>query len=76
MYNVARVKDRMFWESERFNNATFMQYYNRLVELSIAMFEWKNLPEEIDARFLELVLFGDGAAVFFRDGQRLTLPCV
>ena len=66
---MARVKDRMFWESERFNNATFMQYYNRLVELSIAMFEWKNLPEEIDARFLELVLFGDGAAVFFRDEQ-------
>ena len=64
---MARVKDRMFWESERFNNATFMQYYNRLVELSIAMFEWKNLPEEIDARFLELILFGDGAAVFFRD---------
>lgn len=64
---MAKVKNRMFWESERFNNSTFMQYYNRLVELSIAMFEWKGLPDEIDARFLELVLFGDGAAVFFKD---------
>ena len=49
------------------NNYTFMQYYNRLTELSISMFEWKNLPESIDTRFLELVLFSDGMAVFFKD---------
>ena len=49
------------------NNYTFMQYYNRLTELSISMFDWKNLPESIDARFLELVLFSDGMAVFFKD---------
>lgn len=44
-----------------------MQYYNRLTELSISMFEWKNLPDTIDARFLELALFGDGMAIFFQD---------
>jgi hypothetical protein len=31
------------------------------------MFEWKNLPSTIDARFLELALFNDGMAVFFKD---------
>ena len=31
------------------------------------MFEWKNLPDSIDPRFLELVLFSDGMAVFFKD---------
>ena len=31
------------------------------------MFEWKNLPESVDARFLELTLFKDGQAVFFQD---------
>ena len=58
---------RDFWESAALNNATFRQYYNRLVELSISMFEWKNLPPTVDPRFLELTLFTDGQAVFFED---------
>lgn len=62
-----RKKERQFWESATMNNATFRQYYNRLVELSISMFEWKNLPESVDPRFLELTLFTDGQAVFFED---------
>lgn len=60
-------KNRDFWESSLMNNATFRQYYNRLAELAISMFEWKNLPETIDPRFLELTLFVDGQAVFFKD---------
>jgi hypothetical protein len=31
------------------------------------MFEWKNVPDTIDVRYLELALFGDGMAVFFKD---------
>lgn len=31
------------------------------------MFEWKNLPPTIDQRFLELTLFTNGMAVFFKD---------
>ena len=31
------------------------------------MFEWLNLPDTIDARFLELCLFGEGYSVFFKD---------
>lgn len=49
------------------NQRTYLQYVNRLTELSISMFDWKNLPETIDARFLELALFNDGMAVFFKD---------
>lgn len=60
-------KDRQFWESAAMNNASFRHYFNRLVELSISMFEWKNLPETVDPRFLELTLFTDGQAVFFYD---------
>lgn len=62
-----RTKDRNFWDSALMNNATYIQYYNRLTELAISMFEWVNLPEEIDPRFLELVLFSKGKAVFFKD---------
>lgn len=66
---MGKVKNRNFWESAKLNNNGFVQYYNRLTELSISMFEWKNLPETIDERFLELVLFGDGMSVFFRDEE-------
>ena len=31
------------------------------------MFEWKNIPDTVDERFLELTLFNNGSAVFFRD---------
>ena len=71
------VKDRMFWESAKMNNYSFKQYYNRLVELSVSMFDWKGLPDTVDVRYLELALFGDGMAVFFYDDVLgyLTLRC-
>lgn len=62
-------KDRQFWESAAMNNGTYKQYYNHLVELAISMFEWKNLPDSVDARFLELCLFVDGQAIFFYDEE-------
>jgi hypothetical protein len=68
-----------FEESLSMNNYTYMQYAYRLMELSISMFEWKNLPEGVDERFLEMVLFTDGHAVFFKDdelGDYLALQCL
>lgn len=67
-----------FWESAKYNNNAFMEYYNRLTELSISMFKWTNVPETIDTRFLELILFGDGMAVFFEDEDigYLSLRCM
>lgn len=59
--------DSQFCESLYMNNRTYLQYYNRLTELALSMFEWKNLPDTIDARFLEMALFSDGMAVFFED---------
>ena len=61
-----RRKDREFWESADLNVASYIQYYDRLTELSISMFEWRNLPETVDPRFLELTLFANGMAVFSR----------
>ena len=66
------------WESALLNNRTYLQYYNRLLELAINMYEWKNLPDSVDERFLELTLFSDGMAVFFRDDilGELCLQCM
>lgn len=73
---VKKKNNRMFWESAKLNNATYQQYYNRLTELSTSMFEWKNLPDSVDPRFLELTLFAKGQAVFFKDEELgyLALP--
>lgn len=67
MKNGPRPAKTEFWESARMNNNTYIQYYNRLTELAINVFEWKNLPPTVDPRFLELTLFADGMALFFRD---------
>jgi len=71
-----RNKDGQFWESSYMNNRTYMQYYNRLTELAVSMFEWNGLPDTIDTRFLELTLFDKGVAVFFEDDVigHLALP--
>lgn len=64
---MSKKTDREFWESAKFNSRTYIDLYNRFVELAISMFEWKNLPDTIDPRFLELVLFAQGSIVFFKD---------
>ena len=60
-------RKKMFWETEYMNNRTFIQYYNRLMELSISMFKWNNLPDTVDSRFIELCLFTDGMCLYFND---------
>lgn len=72
-----RRKDREFWESADLNVASYIQYYDRLTELSISMFEWRNLPPTVDSRFLELTLFANGMAVFFKNDldEFLALQC-
>ena len=64
---MGKVKNAEFWESAKYNKVLFLRYYNRLLELSISMFEWKNLPNSVDPRFLELILFSDGMGIFFKD---------
>lgn len=75
---MGRKKDSQFWESTYMNNGTYLQYYNRLTELAISMFEWQNLPKTVDQRFLEMCLFGDGMCVFFQDEVLgyLSLQCM
>lgn len=75
---MGRKRDLQFCESAYMNNRTYLQYYNRLTELAISMFEWQNLPKTVDQRFLEMCLFGDGMCVFFQDEVLgyLSLQCM
>ena len=58
------------------NMETYYHYIDRLTELSISMFEWVNLPDTVDERFLEMTLFTNGCAVYFNDDVlgNLALP--
>lgn len=55
------------WEAKKLNNDTFIDYFTRLQEICINMFEWSNLPETVDERFLELTLCEYGYAIYFND---------
>lgn len=68
----------LFGESAIMNNATYIQYFDRLVELSVSMFEWQGLPKTVDPRYLELHLFQNGSMVYFRDEVMgdLCLDCI
>lgn len=49
------------------NTGTYMQYYNRLTELAISMFEWKGLPDSVDPRYIEMGLYQMGVMTYFKD---------
>ena len=68
----------IFDDSAILNNLTYLQYINRLTELAICMFEWKNLPATVDQRYLELHLFETGCMVYFDDDilGNLCLDCI
>lgn len=74
---MGRKRDGNFIDSVLMNNRTYLQYYNRLTELALSMFEWTGLPDSVDPRFLEMCLFADGKAVFFKDDvlDYLALQC-
>ena len=71
-----------FVDSALLNNLTYSFYYNRLKELAISVFDWQNLPDSVDARYLELELFEKGTAIFFEDkdlflfGEQSTYLCL
>lgn len=75
---LTRRRRTKFGESLKNNDLTFIQYVDALTELATTMFEWKNLPDTIDERFLELTLFSRGSAVFFKDEVMgyLALQCL
>lgn len=72
---MGRKKNR--WPSVQINNQTYIDYYQRLMEFAINMFEWRNLPPTVDERFLELTLYEKGYCLYFNDEVvgNLALTC-
>lgn len=50
------------------NNDTYNDYLERMKKIALSMFEWVNLPETMNARFLEMCLYYNGqAALLYSD---------
>lgn len=75
---MSRRRKTNFETSARFNNSTFNMYYNRMLELAYASIEWKNLPETVDERYLEISLNRNASAIFFKDPDigEMALTCL
>lgn len=67
-----------FETSARFNNSTFNMYYNRMLELAYASIKWKNLPDTVDERYLEISANRNASAIFFKDPDigEMALTCL
>lgn len=67
-----------FDDSASLNNLTYLDYYKRLRLLAISMFEWENLPDSMNERFLERTLYAFGLACFIYDDNLgfLNLKCL
>lgn len=52
------------------NDMTFTDYFYRLSLLARTVFEWKNLPNGINEKWIERFLFEQGKCIFFRDPMR------
>ena len=63
---MARKKNS-FEDSKDLNIRVYQDYLNRLTEICLNLFKWKNLPPSIDKRFLELCLFQEGYILYFND---------
>lgn len=64
MQNGNRAQDS---ENTVMNNASYLMYLWRLMDLAMSVFEWKNLPKGVDPRMLEMWLLQNGFCVFFYD---------
>ena len=49
------------------NNITFSYYYYKMMLVVRNLFEWENLPNNMEARWIERYLFSDGKCIFYKD---------
>ena len=62
-----KPKDMRFLDSMLLNNETYVDYLERFKKICLSMFEWVNLPDSMNARFLEECLYYKGQAGLLYD---------
>ena len=67
--NKVKAKDIRFLDSMLMNSETYYDYLERFKKICLSMFEWVNLPESMNARFLEQCLYYKGQAALLYDDE-------
>ena len=62
-----KPKDLRFLDSALMNSQTYFDYVERFKKICLSMFEWVNLPESCNARYLEECLYYKGQAAILKD---------
>ena len=66
--NLSKINgNQKFLDSAYLNDSTYMDYLNRMEQICESMFEWVNLPESMDSRYLEQCLYYNGQASLLYD---------
>ena len=66
------------WPSATLNIQTYIQWEVYLKNIALNVYQWENLPDTCDARWLEIQLYEKGFCLFFQDPdllKYLTLQC-
>lgn len=64
-----KPKDIRFLDSALMNSQTYWDYLERFKKICLSMFEWVNLPESMNARYLEECLYYKGQAALIKDNN-------
>lgn len=64
---MGRKNRNYYAQSAILNNAQYLYYYHRIMQLALSRFEYKDLPDSMDERFLEMQLIERGNALLFVD---------
>lgn len=62
-YEVFKIKE----VAKAVNDRVYSDYFYRLMLIARSLFEWKNLPNGIDEKWIERYLFTEGNCLFFDD---------
>jgi hypothetical protein len=58
-----------FRDAVLMNSQTYNDYLDRMKQICLSMFDWQNLPDSMNARFLEMCLYYQGQAALFYDND-------
>lgn len=65
----ARPPKSEFSDAILLNNQTYIDYLERLKKIALSIFEWQNLPDTCNSRYLEMTLYYKGQASLLYDNN-------